>query len=222
MLLNQNIIKTEKQKLCSTSDLSSKCLHITPLSLKNKVLYFHCTRRLKWPWSGALRVTECPFVQSEEGVLLSVFICMCVCVLNDPCGGTNVPLRACGQMDGRGESATDTEDWGSSVAAATWPASPFICTTRPFPVPNKQTHKLWCSKRGQRDGWIWGKGWRFEVSQEWARFPSFQTAPGLICTQIFLVLVYLQIEMPKADKSTETERHKYRLCGWEKETPWSW
>lgn len=42
---------------------------------------FYCMKVVvKW-------LTQSPFVQSEEGVLLSVFICMFVCVLNDPWGG---------------------------------------------------------------------------------------------------------------------------------------
>lgn len=150
--LNSSTIKSDWQKLCSMCVLSS------PHSKQSALLSL----------SEVIKVLLKCLVRPVRRLN--------VCLLNDPGGGTNVPLRACGQMDGRGDSATDTEDWGSSVAAATWPQTSFIHFL------SRRSHKPRRSD-GQTD------------LKEGSVLPGVTgfglTASGLIYTQIFCGLVYL-------------------------------
>ena len=93
-----------------TNNSSSAPRLFCPLYIKNKVLCSRC-------WSGSLRVTECPFVQSEEGALLSVFIWMCVYVLNDPWWGDKRPFE--GARDRWMDGATQRQT--QSTEAPVWP-----------------------------------------------------------------------------------------------------
>lgn len=76
------------------------------------------------------------------------------------------------------------------------------------------------------DGWMDGFKGRIGVlrGRDWAvsQWQLLSNSPWPYLYINIFGLVYLQIQMPKADKSTETGRQKYKLCGWEKETPWSW
>lgn len=98
-------------------------------TLKTKSFTFTVQVLLKW-LTQSHRVSICPVRRGCASFCLYLDVCL---RSEWPLMGGQTSLWGCtGQMDGRGDSATDTEDWGSSVAAATWPPS---LSSRPLPVP---------------------------------------------------------------------------------------
>lgn len=133
--------------------------------------------------------SESPSVHlsSQKRVCVSPPSSACVCALNDPRDGTNVPLRRRGQMDGRGDSATDTEHWGSSVAARHVAWIPFHLRD-PSTSCRTQTRQT-VMQHAATGGWKGSAFWGNKIGP----FPDdsyCQTAPGLIYIQIFFGLVY--------------------------------
>ena len=105
-----------------TNNSSSAPRLFCPLYIKNKSASLSL---LKW-LTQSHRVSICPVRRGCASFRLYLDVCL---RSEWPLMGGQTSLWGrTGQMDGRGDSATDTEHWGSSVAAATWP--PFLSSPR--------------------------------------------------------------------------------------------